>query len=127
MAIRKLCASAGCDELAIEGLAHCDAHEARRQEKLRRRKASAQLTPEAALNRKLYADVAWRSARKRFLKAHPLCADCEDLGVFVEAVEVDHIKPHKGDRKLFWDRSNWQASCKSCHSRKTAREVWHGG
>ncbi|WP_407496877.1 HNH endonuclease [Pseudooceanicola sp. MF1-13] len=38
---------------------------------------------------------------------------------------MDHITPHKGDRKLFWDRSNWQALCHACHSRKTAREVWH--
>ncbi|WP_456243258.1 HNH endonuclease [Thermacetogenium phaeum] len=30
--------------------------------------------------------------------------------------------PHKGDRQLFWDESNWQALCKPCHDSKTARE-----
>ena len=35
---------------------------------------------------------------------------------------VDHIIPHKGDRKLFWDKTNWQALCKPCHDAKTARE-----
>ena len=35
---------------------------------------------------------------------------------------VDHIIPHKGDKVLFWDRSNWQPLCKTCHDTKTARE-----
>jgi 5-methylcytosine-specific restriction protein A len=29
---------------------------------------------------------------------------------------VDHIKPHRGDRKLFWERSNWQPLCQHHHS-----------
>lgn len=33
---------------------------------------------------------------------------------------VDHKRPHKGDMQLFWDRSNWQAMKRGCHSRKTA-------
>ncbi|MEO4040348.1 HNH endonuclease signature motif containing protein [Hoeflea sp. CAU 1731] len=35
---------------------------------------------------------------------------------------VDHIIPHKGDRKLFWDRSNWQPLCTPCHSSKKQRQ-----
>lgn len=38
------------------------------------------------------------------------------------ATVVDHIIPHRGDQKLFWDRSNWQALCKSCHDSKTMTE-----
>ncbi|MCB4811684.1 HNH endonuclease [Methylovorus menthalis] len=38
------------------------------------------------------------------------------------ATVVDHIKPHRGDMALFWDRNNWQAMAKECHDRKTARE-----
>ncbi|MGY6410502.1 MAG: HNH endonuclease [Alkalilacustris sp.] len=34
---------------------------------------------------------------------------------------MDHATPHKGGRKLFWDRSNWAPMCASCHGRKTAR------
>ncbi|MGI6721758.1 MAG: HNH endonuclease [Anaerovoracaceae bacterium] len=30
--------------------------------------------------------------------------------------------PHRGDQKLFWDRSNWQSLCKSCHDSKTMTE-----
>lgn len=40
----------------------------------------------------------------------------------VDATEVDHIKPHRGDMVLFWDESNWQGLCRSHHSRKTAGE-----
>jgi 5-methylcytosine-specific restriction endonuclease McrA len=28
---------------------------------------------------------------------------------------VDHIVPHKMDKALFWDRSNWQPLCKWHH------------
>ena len=28
---------------------------------------------------------------------------------------MDHIVPHRGDHKCFWDRKNWQALCRSCH------------
>ena len=38
------------------------------------------------------------------------------------ATVVDHIVPHKGDKKLFWDSGNWQPLCGPCHSRKTAKE-----
>jgi 5-methylcytosine-specific restriction protein A len=53
---------------------------------------------------------------------HPLCAEHERQGEVVAAVVVDHIRPHKGDRALFWNRGNWQSLCKACHDRKTALE-----
>jgi len=50
----------------------------------------------------------WRKASKEFLKKHPLCVHCEREGRLIPATEVDHIKPHGGDRKLFWNKNNWQ-------------------
>nr|DAW14896.1 MAG TPA: HNH endonuclease [Caudoviricetes sp.] len=67
-------------------------------------------------------DRAWRVASKQFLIAHPLCVMCEQNGILRPATVVDHIVPHKGDKDLFWDMSNWQALCKECHDRKTATE-----
>lgn len=67
-------------------------------------------------------DSRWQKARDGYLRSHPLCVHCERAGRVVAANEVDHIVPHKGDMVLFWDNSNWQSLCKSCHSLKTATE-----
>jgi shikimate kinase len=32
------------------------------------------------------------------------------------ATVVDHIKPHRGDQALFWDKNNWQPLCTHCHA-----------
>jgi len=64
----------------------------------------------------------WQQARAGYLARHPLCAECERNGRTTEATDLDHIRPHKGDMAIFWDRRNWQGLCKPCHSAKTARE-----
>lgn len=58
----------------------------------------------------------WQKARERFLEANPLCVYCKRNGRVTVARVVDHIEPHRGDKALFWDQSNWQALCASCHS-----------
>lgn len=66
----------------------------------------------------------WQQARKAFLAEHPLCEceECRKSKYPLTASVVDHIIPHRGDMKLFWDKNNWQAMNKRCHDRKTARE-----
>ncbi|MDE4302862.1 HNH endonuclease signature motif containing protein [Phaeobacter gallaeciensis] len=125
MARLKICAASGCEEFALPGLPHCEKHEAVRQARLKERRAKAQTSEAAIVGRRLYASAKWKAAAKAFLRRHPLCRDCAELGAIEPATDVDHIKPHKGDRRVFWDRSNWQALCHRCHSRKTAREVFH--
>lgn len=65
----------------------------------------------------------WQTQSKIFLRKNPLCAECSRNGIVRVATVVDHIVPHKGDYKLFWDRTNWQSACKLCHDRKTGKEV----
>jgi 5-methylcytosine-specific restriction enzyme A len=65
---------------------------------------------------------AWQKARVAYLRAHPLCVAHKVAGELVPATVVDHIVPHKGDKALFWDSTNWQSLCKPCHDAKTARE-----
>lgn len=35
---------------------------------------------------------------------------------------ADHIVPHKGNARLFWDPNNIQTLCKPCHDRDKQRE-----
>ena len=68
-------------------------------------------------------NAEWRRARKAFLQEHPLCAECMLKGRLAPATVVDHIIPHRGDKRLFWDERNWQPLCKSCHDQKTGHEL----
>ena len=62
----------------------------------------------------------WQRASKAHLARHPLCRYCQARGKVTAATCVDHIRPHRGDMALFWDRSNWASACNTCHSAKTA-------
>ena len=53
----------------------------------------------------------WQHERDLFLQVNPTCRRCGAL-----ATVVDHIRPHRGDRWKFWNRSNWQALCAPCHN-----------
>jgi 5-methylcytosine-specific restriction enzyme A len=58
----------------------------------------------------------WREASKAFL-ANPENFWCA-CGCGRTTDMVDHKIAHKGDMKLFWDRSNWQPMNRRCNSRK---------
>ena len=56
------------------------------------------------------------------LEDNPFCVKCYEEGHITLATVVDHIVPHRGDQKLFWDRSNWQPLCEHHHNVKTMTE-----
>lgn len=62
----------------------------------------------------------WQKLRGAYLRANPLCVDCAQHGRTTAANEVDHILPKRLGGTDEWE--NLQPLCKSCHSRKTARE-----
>lgn len=64
-------------------------------------------------------DSKWDRERAAYLKANPRCAR---PGCGAPSSLVDHIIPHRGDRKLFWSRSNWQPLCAPCHNRHKQAE-----
>lgn len=64
----------------------------------------------------------WQQARERYLQQHPLCVMCEEQGRVAAATVVDHIVPHQGDQRMFWDDTNWQALCATCHSGEKQRQ-----
>ena len=100
------CKHPGCAALVPHGTKYCEVHKPMHPEEVR------------SASSRGYGS-AWRKARKVFLQAHPLCVECIKEGRYVKATVVDHIIPHRGDQKIFWDRSNWQALCKKHHDRKT--------
>lgn len=74
-------------------------------------------------DKSLYNNQRWREASHRYLRNNPLCVHCLRVGRTTTSTETDHIKPHRGNKELFWDKSNWQALCKQCHALKTSSET----
>ena len=66
--------------------------------------------------------VRYIKMRKRFLRMNPLCHRCSTDIRPVIATILDHIEPHRGNYKLFWDHGNHQSLCEHCHNVKTATE-----
>ena len=67
-------------------------------------------------------DGRWRRAREQYLAEHRWCAHCLAEGRLTRATVVDHVRPHRGDQRLFWDRGNWEPCCKPCHDRKSVAD-----
>ena len=116
MPLFSLCKWPGCNARVPFGEKYCEKHKARAKEQLASRYHSGKSASSRGYT------YRWKKAAKAFLKAHPLCAECSRNGRTTPATCVDHIVPWRGDRKLFWDESNWQPLCAECHSRKTAKE-----
>lgn len=110
------CSEPGCPGLTTHRKGRCATH-------LRLRNAEETDRRGTASQRGYGAK--WRKARIRWLQEHPLCVTCDAEGRVVAATVVDHIVPHKGDQRLFWDRRNWQSLCKYHHDQKTAGETFH--
>jgi 5-methylcytosine-specific restriction endonuclease McrA len=51
------------------------------------------------------------------LARHPYCQCPHHKKAKVEANVVDHITPHKGDTRLFFNPRNLQSMTKECHDR----------
>ncbi len=58
----------------------------------------------------------WRKARAEYLALYSHCRECAKSGITRLATVVDHIIAHRGDKRLFWHRANWQPLCAPCHN-----------
>lgn len=94
-----ICSHPGCPQAAVKN-GRCERH-----------KSIGYQRDKAKQN--LY-DSAWERSRIAYLIDHPWCHDCNDI-----ATEIHHIKAHRGNRQVFWDKSNWMSLCKPCHSVRT--------
>lgn len=71
----------------------------------------------------MYKSRRWRRMSRAFLDKHLYCRACLAQGIKTIAEECDHIEPHQGNAELFWDQTNWQPLCSSCHAQKTYRDT----
>ena len=105
--LAKPCAEYPCPEL-VQGT-RCARHQVAVDRAVDRNRASAAQRGYGA---------GWREYRRVYLVTYPDCAICGE-----KATDVDHIRPVTGrDDPAFWNQSNHQALCHSCHSRKTAKQ-----
>ena len=104
---RRPCRYPGCPDFCEEGQVFCKGHMEWSSDRLR-----------GGADARGY-NAQWRKARALFLRQHPLCVECRKEGKLTPATVVDHIIPHRGDQRLFWDQSNWQSLCKRHHDKKT--------
>lgn len=80
--------------------------------------------------KRMYNSKRWHVIREAQLRLaivpsladYPLCVMCYRNGKLVEATEVDHIYPHKGDETKFFE-GPFQCLCKPHHSSKTKAEL----
>ena len=71
-----------------------------------------------------YKTARWRALRlKIFLRDLFTCGKCGVIEDNSSKLVCDHIAPHRGDERKFWDEDNLQTLCKGCHDRvKQAEE-----
>ena len=113
---QKPCAQSGCSALAVQGETYCAKHKQAKQKQ--KKEQDKKRGPSC---KRGYGRV-WQKYRLIYLTEHPICMECKKQNRITPATVVDHIKAHKGDMELFWEKDNHQALCKKCHDRKTARE-----
>jgi len=63
-----------------------------------------------------YKTAKWQRLRAAtFERDLFTCQECGRIEGRTSHLICDHIKPHRGDERLFWDPTNLQTLCKSCH------------
>lgn len=119
------CRHPGCFRLTSSGW--CAEHQPEASQQTDRKSDAAsrrtdRRSEEAKQRHKLYNTKRWLVLRADQLLREPFCRECAKRGERVYATDVDHIRPHGGDRALFYDPGNLQSLCHACHSAKTWRE-----
>lgn len=109
----RFCAQPGCPNKVERG--RCPAHT----------KQQATVYSRFKTGNTRYDTARWITLRDRFRAEHPFCknADGPDTRCTQTTDVVDHIIPHRGYERLFFDETNLCGLCYHCHGVKTAKET----
>ena len=120
--IKRPCSHPGCRELIDRG--RCAAHQVKADMQRAAQVRQYDQTRGTAAQRGY--DARWQKYSVWYRQRNPLCVHCLAEGRLTSVEHgghVDHITPVTGpDDPLFWDPTNHQSLCTSCHSVKTASE-----
>jgi 5-methylcytosine-specific restriction enzyme A len=107
----RICATPGCPE--VTEAPYCPVCEAKRPKRVDTR----------ALPSARGYDHRWHRYSASYRSTHPLCRPCQLEGRRSRTQAVDHIRPVTGPNDPgFWDPTNHQPICRSCHAVKTQAE-----
>ena len=68
----------------------------------------------------LYDSGFWKRRRYLQLRQHPLCTFCLARGELTPATVADHVEPHRGDARSFYE-GRLQSLCWNCHASRKAQ------
>lgn len=117
MPLMKFCSKRGCSMKVPYGTKYCAEHaylERADQENSRAFFANYKRENYDSL----YHSKEWREIVNAQLKAEPECEICH-----APASEVHHVRPHRGNKDLFFDMNNLASLCHDCHWRITQDEI----
>jgi 5-methylcytosine-specific restriction protein A len=76
----------------------------------------------AVFDSQVYHTPLWRQLTAQVKLEQPLCVMCAVNDIDTPTKEIDHIIPTRVNKALWFERSNLQGLCKSCHSTKSMRD-----
>lgn len=62
-----------------------------------------------------YKTARWQELRLKVFGRDLYTCQMKGCGRVTAHPVCDHIKPHRGDERLFWDEANLQTLCPTCH------------
>lgn len=73
--------------------------------------------------RRWYRIARWQKLRLQiFARDLFTCQMCKRIEGDTSQLVCDHVEPHGGCERMFWDETNLQCLCKSCHDGEKQRQ-----
>lgn len=118
MAIKKICAKAGCSALVDIGMKYCDKHKGQEQiEKTERNRYYDEHIRDQK-SREFYHSREWLAVREQALiRDNYLCQHCLRDGLLTPADMVHHKLPIKTHWNIRLNLDNLVSLCNNCHSK----------